>query len=149
MANLITSRTELKAQLKATADQLETMEASLDASVTELASLKETITGKDQEIAEQSVTITTLTAEKESLVAEIAKTSAELTTAEADIEKAENSSEEKANETLAAAGHPPIEEGNTDDRTPREKVIAEYKALPAGPERKKFRRANSQFFSGE
>lgn len=56
---------------------------------------------------------------------------------DAEIEAANNSAEEKANAILAEAGHEPLE--TLEAKVAREEVIKQYKSLPSGPQRAKFR----------
>ncbi len=72
---------------------------------------------------------------------------------DAAIEAAENSSEDKANATLAQAGHEPVEVLPTETQTREERVRAEYAAINisergGAEKRQAFRRANKDIFGG-
>lgn len=93
-----------------------------------------------------------LTGQVESLAAELETVkdehAAELAAKAEELKAAEESAEAKAQEMLAQAGHPPVDVSGVeeDPRTKEERILDDYRALPAGEERAKFRAQHKDIF---
>ena len=82
-----------------------------------------------------------------------AKHAEQLKEKDAAIEAAENSAEQKANATLAQAGHDPVEILPSETQTREERVRAEYAAIDIAErggveKRRNFRKKHAEFFGG-
>lgn len=113
----------------------------------ELAAKDEKISNRDELIKGRDKTLS----ERDATIADL---ETRLTEKEKEIEAAHASAEEKANATLAQAGHPQVEVLEDDTATCKEKIRAEYAAIkldePGGAEkRRQLRKEHKEFFPGE